>query len=86
MLTATRKGTMRTHTATGSVRAVKDALHRMEMGSDPRGMDMQLPVHLAVLAERVRRLNQRGGAFAGVRLSPCVERLRAASPALRVTD
>ncbi len=86
MLAATRKGTMRTHKATSSVRAVKDVLHAVEMGADAGRMARSCASHLEVLAERVRRLNRLGGVFAGVRLSPCVEGLRAASEASRVVD
>jgi len=86
MLTAMREGSMQTCRATSSVRAVKEALHRVEMGADPCETAGGVAVHLEVLAERVRHLNRLGGALAGVRLSPYVESLRAASEANPVVD
>jgi hypothetical protein len=81
MLTAMRDGEMRTCWATSSVRAVKEALRRVETGDVPCEAAGDVAIHLEVLAGRVYRLNRLGGAFAGVRLSPCVESLRAASEA-----
>lgn len=79
MLTATRPNIMtEALRRSGSVRAVKAAIQRVEDGSDPCVEASDQADHLDVLAERVHRLNRLGGEFAGVQLSPDVERLRAA--------
>ncbi len=80
MLTAMRPERMpRTRRRSGSsLRAVKEALQRVEEGADPRCEAAEVSHHLDLLTERLRRLHGLGGEFAGVRFSPGVERLRAA--------
>ncbi len=79
MHTATQSNTMAgTLRRSGSVRAVKEAIRRVEDGADPCVEVLDQADHLDVLAERVRRLNRLGDVFAGVQLSPYVKRLRAA--------
>lgn len=87
MLTAARSGMMpETFARSSSLRAVKEALGRVVAGADPHVEAVDQAHHLDLLAERVRRLNRLGGIFAGVRLSPDVERLRAALEAGRASD
>lgn len=79
MLTVARPNAMSgTSRTSGSIRAVKEALERVEAGSDPRAEALDRAGHLALLAKRVRRLRRFGGEFAGVRFGPGVQRLRAA--------
>ncbi len=81
MLTAVREGEMQTYQAKGCVRAVREALRQVEMGADLCATAQGVRAHLEVLAERARRVKRYGGLLAGVRLSPYVEGLRAASEA-----
>jgi hypothetical protein len=64
-----------------SVRAVKEQLRLLAAGLAPDDADGTLAAHVAELERRVRRLNQRGGALAHVRLSSDLLTWRTASEA-----
>lgn len=54
---------------TGSVRTIRERMRMTAAGIAPRDADGTLAAHVAELERRVRHLNQRGGALAGVQLS-----------------